>query len=260
MYSELKEIGGTKLSVEEVEATGTGARHLIWGHGWGQSAAALLPLAQSLKPFASSSVIDFPGFGKSPAPPESWGTAEYADCVAELVRGLGSRQIISVGHSFGGRVGLQIAARHPELLSGLILIAGAGLKRRRTLFGKLQLETRRLGFKTAKLFTPEGPRRDALRDRFGSRDYRSAGALRPVFVRVVSEDLTEVAKAVQCPTLLLYGSLDAETPPEFGERFHRLIPRSELAILEGFDHLNVLTAGRHQLTLRIRKFLESFGR
>ncbi len=260
MYSELKEIGGIKLSVDDVDGSGKGPNHLVWGHGWGQSSAALVPLAESLKPFASSSLIDFPGFGQSPAPPNEWGTADYADCAAELITASGWRRVVWVGHSFGGRIGLQIAARHPGLLSGLVLIAGAGLRRQRSFTEKIRFRATRLAYKAAKRFTPNGPKADALRERFGSRDYRSAGVLRPVFVRVVNEDLTEVAKLVRCPTLLLYGSLDTETPPEFGARFHSLIPGSELSVLEGFDHLSILNAGRHQVTLRIRNFLGSLAK
>ena len=80
--------------------------------------------------------------------------------------------------------------------------------------------------------------------------------MRPVFVRVIGEDLTQQARAVQCPTLLLYGKLDTETPPEIGRRLQALIPRSELVELNGFGHLDILTGGRHQLASRIRKFLE----
>ena len=94
----------------------------------------------------------------------------------------------------------------------------------------------------------------------GSADYRSAGPLRPILSRVVSENLSEVASAVRCPTLLLYGSDDTETPPEIGERFNRLIPGSEFSVLQGLGHLDILTRGQHQIALRIRKFIEAHAR
>ena len=76
-------------------------------------------------------------------------------------------------------------------------------------------------------------------------------------MRVVGEDLTSIAREVRCPTLLLYGANDTETPPEMGKRLQQLIPRSEFAQLEGFNHLSVLSEGRQQVALRIRKFLET---
>ncbi len=250
---------GTQLAVTEIGIPQENRPHLVWGHGWGQSGAALVPLAETMKAFASSSLIDFPGFGKSPSPPDSWGTAKYADFLAEWMARLPAGHLVWIGHSFGGRVGIQIAARHPKLLRGMVLIAAAGLPRRRTLPQTVGLHLRKAAFKTARRFTREGPQLDRLRQRFGSADYRAAGAMRPIFTRVVAEDLSEQAKAVKCPALLIYGTADTETPPEIGERFKALIPDSELVLLAGFNHLSVLSEGRHQVALRIRKFLETVG-
>jgi pimeloyl-ACP methyl ester carboxylesterase len=232
---------------------------LLFGHGWGQSSEAFLPIAETLKPFAPSYLIDFPGFGKSPIPPKNWGTAEYADAVAEWMRALTPDRYIWIGHSFGGRVGLQLAARHPTLLTGMVLIASAGLPRTRTPVERARVALRRTFFKTAKRVLKEGPQLDRIRSRMGSADYRAAGALRPILSRVVSEDLSQVAAAVRCPTLLLYGSEDTDTPPEIGERLHRLIAGSEFSLLEGLGHLDILTRGQHQVALRIRKFIEAHG-
>ncbi len=250
---------GTKLAITEVGAAQSGRSHLVWGHGWGQSGAALEPLAETLKPFGYSSLIDFPGFGKSPNPPATWGTAEYADAVAEWLNTLAQPRVVWIGHSFGGRVGLQLAARHPQLVAGMVLIASAGLRRQRSFSERVRIGLRRAAYKTARHFAQEGRQLDALRKKFGSSDYQSAGALRPVFVRVVGEDLTEIAGRVRCPTLLIYGSQDTDTPPEIGQRLNHLIPGSELTVLEGFNHLSVLSDGRHQVALRIRKFLEGLA-
>jgi pimeloyl-ACP methyl ester carboxylesterase len=57
---------------------------------------------------------------------------------------------------------------------------------------------------------------------------------------------------------LAYGEQDRDTPPEFGERYNRLIPGSRLIVLRGFDHLNILTDGRHQITQRLTEFVEQF--
>ena len=247
---------GTRLAVTEIGQPREGGLLLVWGHGWGQSGLAFLPVAEALKSLVPSLLIDFPGFGKSPNPPDTWGTAEYADFVASWMKALPAERLVWLGHSFGGRVGLQLAARHSGLLSGLVLIASAGLQRRRSFPDKVRFTFRKTAFRTARRFVREGPALDRLRQRFGSADYRAAGSLRPVLARVVGEDLTAQAEQVRCPTLLIYGSDDTETPPEMGQRLQQLIPDSELALLNGFDHYSILTEGRHQVALRIRKFLE----
>jgi pimeloyl-ACP methyl ester carboxylesterase len=233
-----------------------GAPLLIWAHGWGHTHRNLLPVAEALRRTAPSVLIDFPGFGESPPPPAVWGTADYADAAAEWLRSLAPGPRLWIGHSFGCRVGLQLAARHPDLVQGLFLIAAAGLPPRRSLKARMRVAARRWAFRIARRLTPEGPARDRLRERFGSADYRQAGAMRPILVKTVSEDLGEVARAVRCPVALVYGERDRETPPEIGERLQRLIPNAQLHVLRGFDHWNVLTDGQHQLTHRLGELLE----
>lgn len=250
---------GATMAVIHVGESSDALPDIIWGHGWDQSALPLLPMAQSLVRFASSSLLDFPGFGKSPMPPEVWGTANYADAVAAWLRSSPPRRRFWVGHSFGCRVGIQLAARHPGLLSGMVLMAAAGLPRHRSVVERFRLCWRRRIFEIAKLIVPEGPRRDSLRARFGSADYRSAPSMRPTLVRVVNEDLTPIAKMVNCPVLLVYGAHDQDTPPEMGARFQRLIPRAQLVVLAGIDHLGLLHEGRHQAAHHIHRFLMSFN-
>ncbi|HZS54702.1 MAG TPA: alpha/beta hydrolase [Bryobacteraceae bacterium] len=260
MNSEYVTAAGATFAVTETGIAQARGLHLIWGHGWGQSGAAFQPLVEILKPFGASSLIDFPGFGRSAPPPDTWGTAEYADAVADWLRTLPAAQLVWIGHSFGGRIGIQLAARHHGLLAGMVLMAAAGLPRRRSLMERIQKNARVATFKIAKRFVREGQDLDRLRQRFGSADYRQAGAMRSVFLRVIREDLSAQAKQVDCPTLLIYGTHDTETPPEIGERLKRLIPRSELALLEGFTHLSILTDGRHQAAMKIRRFLEQIQR
>lgn len=250
--------GGAQFAAFRVGVNaGAGSTLLVWGHGWGQTHAAPLPLAQAMQAIAPSLLVDFPGFGASPMPPTTWGTADYADAVAEWLASIPAGRRVWIGHSFGSRVGLRLAAQHPGLIDGLVLIAAPGLQRRRSLPEQLRRKARSLVYRSMRALTAEGPARDRLRERFGSADYRNAGTMRPVFVKTVTEDLGPVARQVRCPALLIYGERDTETPPDIGERLHRLMPKSELAVLRGLDHWTVLTEGRHQLAHRIGKFLET---
>jgi pimeloyl-ACP methyl ester carboxylesterase len=233
----------------------------VWAHGWGQSRRALSPLAEALSGQANHLLLDFPGFGESPPPPEAWGTADYADASAELLAGRPpAATTIWVGHSFGCRVGLQIAARHPQRVSGLFLIAGAGLPRQRSLGERVRFGARVRTFKALKRAAPVlGLDEEKLRQRFGSKDYANAGEMRAVLAKVVSEDLSDVAREIACPVHLVYGEDDTETPPEIGERLSRLIPNAELTILPRQDHYTVLTSGKHQVLKRLRDFLGTIG-
>lgn len=236
---------------------GSGDKVLFWGHGWGQSHAAFHDLAVPLKTMGVHTLIDFPGFGESDTPPEDWGTADYADHIADFIRSHGPKKIIWVGHSFGCRVGLQLAARHPDLIAGLFLIAGAGLPRKRPLWQKLYFKLRIAAYKILKKLTPFGLPQDWLVRKFGSADYQNANqAIRKIFVRVVNEDLSDIARNISCPVQLIYGENDTETPPEIGKRLNTLIPNSELIVLQGQDHYSVLGTGRHQVVTALKTFIQ----
>ncbi|MCD8569992.1 MAG: alpha/beta hydrolase [Alphaproteobacteria bacterium] len=79
--------------------------------------------------------------------------------------------------------------------------------------------------------------------------------MRNILVKTISEDLTPQASEVRCPLMLVYGRNDNETPPEFGERYHKLVPGSSLFILEGEDHYSVLSHGRHQVAALLSEFI-----
>lgn len=228
---------------------------ILWGHGWGQSHEAFLPLAESLARQGRHVLIDFPGFGQSPRPATDWATEDYADAIAAWIKAQGLGPVLWVGHSFGGRVGLQLAARHPDLVRGLFLIAAAGLKRRRPPLKRAYFWLRVRLFKLLKKLIPFGLDEERLRARFGSRDYNSAGALRGILIKTIGEDLTSVAAKIRCPLTLVYGRDDTETPPEFGERYHALVPGSSLFVLEGEDHYSVLSHGRHQVAALLSEFI-----
>lgn len=240
--------------------SGKHSQPIYWGHGWGQSHLAFMPLAESLKQYGQHIVLDFPGFGQSPRPAENWDTAAYADAIAAHLKAAGSPPIIWISHSFGGRVGVQLASRHPELVKGLVLIAGAGLKRKRPPLKSLYFKGRIALYKALKKLIPLGLSQDWLYAKFGSRDYKSAGEMRDIFRSVIAEDLTPQAQSITAPTLLIYGSADTETPPEFGQRYHGLIRNSALHILDGQDHYTVLGNGRHQVANLLQGFITDLER
>src|SRR5205814_7524349 len=79
----------------------------------GTTKTSTLPLHDALP-------IYFPGFGESPLPPTAWGTADYADAVAEWLGGLAPARCIWIGHSFGSRVGLRLRSEeHTSELQSL---------------------------------------------------------------------------------------------------------------------------------------------
>ncbi|HSK38706.1 MAG TPA: alpha/beta hydrolase [Arenibaculum sp.] len=256
------EAGGATFVVETRGLGRDSARlRLVWLHGWGQSRAAMAPLARAFETAALNQLVDMPGFGEAPPPPEDWGTEQYGDMLARWLdtQNAGERlATVLVGHSFGCRVAIRLAARHPRLVDAMVLIAGAGLRRHRPLPVRAKAAAMRIALRLARRVDALAGtgHADRLRERMGSADYRNAGRLRPVLVRVVNEDLAPLAATVRHPVQLVYGELDDQTPPEFGHRFAELMADAELVLLPNFDHYTILSSGRHQVQLRMQQFLD----
>ena len=97
------------------EKTGSTPPAVVALHGWARSGADFAAIVSGLDAVAPH----LPGFGPADEPPVVWGTEDYADLVADAIRPFGP--VVILGHSFGGRVAVRLAARHPELVSGLVL-------------------------------------------------------------------------------------------------------------------------------------------
>ena len=232
---------------------------VIFGHGWGRTYRDFIPVAEALAPIANSFLVDFPGFGDTPRPDETWGTEDYAEHMLGFLRGeLGLSRFIWVGHSFGGRVGMRLAAAHPDIIHHLVLVASAGVPRTRSTLQKLQGRRRGLAFKLRKSMAKGADALQTLESQYGSADYihsREIG-LRDIFVKTVNEDQTGTLPAITCPTTLIYGGKDNDTPVEVGEKLAAGIPNANLIVCPHFDHISILDRGRHQIALSIKEQLE----
>ena len=235
-----------------------GAPEVVFAHGWGRSHRDFIPTAEALAPVARSVLIDLPGFGASPRPEAAWDTAAYADALAEALRGgLASGPVVWVGHSFGGRIGLRLAVRHPDLLAGLVLVAAAGIPRAQPLAAQLRGRWRSWQFRRLKARATDDAALAALEARFGSADYVQSrrDGLRDIFLKTIAEDQSADLGRITVPTTLIYGGGDTETPPELGRRMARAIPGAEFVALEPCDHISVLDRGRHQIALAVKEKL-----
>lgn len=231
---------------------------VLFAHGWGRSYHDFIPAAESLGATAKSILVDLPGFGATPRPEGAWGTKDYADHAAAFLRARGDGPIVWVGHSFGGRVGLRLAVQHPDLLKGLVIVGGAGIKGKRSLLARTKGWVRQNQFRFWRAFSHGEAALRALEKRFGSPDYvqsRDLG-LRDIFLKTIAEDQSADLARITAPTALLYGEGDTETPPELGQRMAGLIAGAQFTLLPEFDHFSVLFRGHHVIALRTKEMLE----
>lgn len=211
---------------------------LLLLHGWKDNLRTFDPIVGALSGEYRIIRLDLPGFGGTERPSSPWGLDEYVQFVKDFVHKLNVNIDVIAGHSFGGRIATKGIASHEFNTKRLILIASAGVAKRRTVRNVLLKILAKLG--KAILYIPplvfwrERIRKNLYR-RIGS-DYADTGALRETFLRVIADDLSDEAKEITVPTLLIWGSEDIETPLNEGERLHRLISNSRLEVMRGAGH------------------------
>lgn len=224
----LRAFGSPPLFAEFI---GTATPTVVALHGWGRDRGDFSVALEGL----DAAVVDLAGFGASPPPPSAWGSADYAEQVLALLDDL-SEPVVLVGHSFGGRVAVRIAAAHPERVRALVL-TGAPIARRpqtprrkpRTAFRLLRL-AHRFGLVSAEAM-------ERGRRRYGSADYAAAqGVMREVLVTVLQEDYEDDLARIDVPVTLLWGASDADVPLAVAERARDLLPHGELVVEEGVGH------------------------
>jgi len=72
--------------------------------------------------------VDLRGTGYSDKPLEGYGMDRMVADVASVLVRLDLREVSLVGYSFGGQIGLALAAAHPERLRRLILVCSNGVR------------------------------------------------------------------------------------------------------------------------------------
>lgn len=72
--------------------------------------------------------VDLPGFGKSSKGAYPYDMTFYARTVSRFIEELDLGEVIYVGHSMGGQVGLTLALRRPDQIERLVLAAPAGIE------------------------------------------------------------------------------------------------------------------------------------
>ena len=213
---------------------------LVFLHGWGVDSKLWFKIVPELiNQNYSLYFIDLPGFGQSQVPDSIYDVDDYKKIVYEFIKKLGLKKINLIGHSFGGRIAIKIAAENPDFLEKIILVGAAGIahdsrkKKLLTIISKFIRPILKPSFM------------QALRKKFylliGS-EYLENEKLSKIFSKVVSENLTRLLTLIKKPTLIIWGKKDNVTPLYYGELMNKLIPKSKLIIFEKAGHFSFLDA------------------
>jgi proline iminopeptidase len=209
---------------------------LILLHGGpGMDHSGYKPAFAQFADIAQVIYIDHRGNGRSDREPrEAWNLAQWGDDVFEFCRALEIDRPIVYGGSFGGYVAISYATRHPEHPSKLILVSTAAqggrpyVERSIELFGQFggpemaDLARRHLINPTPETLVEWVEKALPLYDRHAPRDpdsaRRSIRSQRVITYFYDNEmktfDFREDLARIACPTLIIGGEEDPQTPIE----------------------------------------------
>lgn len=226
--------------------TGTGEETVVMLQGWGTDLGVYDSVANSINERYRFVQFDFPGFGGSDEPREAWNVDAYADFFCKFMQALEIKKATLIGHSYGGRVIIKLAARDsiPFEIKNIVLIDSAGIMPKRSFSQKLKVRRYKilkkiLNMKVVYALFPELI--DDWRSRQGSADYRNASPMmRQCLVMAVNEDLTELLPKIEQDTLLIWGDKDTATPITDAKLMEERIPNAGLVVLKGAGHFSFL--------------------
>ena len=218
-------------------------------HGWGQNIEMMKPVGDAYAKDYRILIMDLPGFGDSTEPDFAWNVPDYVEMVHEFLTEVKAQDVIVMGHSYGGKIGLLYASKYE--LKKLVLF-GSPFKK----------EVQKLSFKTKVLKQlKKVPGLNKLegfaKKHIGSTDYRNASPImREILVNTVNLDITEEVKKINCSTLIIWGTLDEAVPLERAYELEKLIKDAGVVVYDGCTHYAYLE--RLQQTINVvRIFLES---
>lgn len=222
------------------------------------------PIAHALAARRPLVMIDLLGFGESDRPPVErfdYRPERHVDTVVKVVDQLGLGTFDLLGHSMGGALSIELAARLPERVRRVATIAAALFPLPLNTQQKLLLSpglgdvlwhnaiTRReMGrvFREEQVVRPSDIS-DRMIDFYWARFNRPGAkeaALASARAIAFRQDPTPILKRVQQSTLVLHGEADQLVPIANGRRLVETLARAELKLIPAAGHHPVLERTR----------------
>ena len=227
------------------EVHGTAEPALVFLHYWGGTSRTWRKVTAELEEQFKTVAYDARGWGKSDKASAGYKMADLAGEALSLVKALGIKHYVLVGHSMGGKVAQLAASRRPEGLLGLILVAPAQPTPRRNpdemREGQLRaydnrenvLKTIASGRLTARPPAPEILEQIAEDSMSGSREATMAYPMESIL-----EDISPEVAKINVPIILLAGELDqVDSIERHKTEVLAYLPNAEFKIVKGSGHL-----------------------
>jgi pimeloyl-ACP methyl ester carboxylesterase len=116
------DVGGSRLHCLKAGA----GPAVVLMHGGASDSSDWVETMDALSDSYSLYAPDMIGYGQSDKSKEAYSLSDFVKATHGLIQKLNLSTLVLVGHSLGGRVCIEIALRHPELVAGLVLVDSPG--------------------------------------------------------------------------------------------------------------------------------------
>jgi pimeloyl-ACP methyl ester carboxylesterase len=211
---------------------GFGDQVVLLVHGWGGSIDSLKELRQMLAKDYTVYALDLPGFGGSDPPDSDWGIDEYGEILKSFVSSLNLYDLNCIGHSFGGALGIYLAANHKGLIQKLVLLSPAYkrdpkkqliLSNKIPFYSRIKRYIRPIRKIVYRVFVPTSQALD-----FPQLEHN--------FIKIIEQDQSHLLSEIKQETLILWGDEDQSTPIENAYLLDESLEKSRLKVYENEGH------------------------
>lgn len=169
-----------------------------------------------------------------------WDLEDYAGWVKNYLEDNKIKDYLLLGHSFGGRIAVNLASKNPKELKGLILVDSGGIKPPLTLKKVLSFILAKTG-KALFLLPPfcffKKLTRFLLYKLLREKDYFLASpVMRKTLKKIISYDQKKELGRIKKPTLILWGANDKDTPISDGRLMNKKIKNSQFIVFPDASH------------------------
>ncbi|OGG26761.1 hypothetical protein A2960_01145 [Candidatus Gottesmanbacteria bacterium RIFCSPLOWO2_01_FULL_39_12b] len=210
-------------------------------HGWNLNAIKYDPLITEFKKRGFEvACFDLPGFRCTTSLQSPYTIADYGIYIIDYLKKLKYKEVIVIGHSFGGRVGIYLSLNFPETVKALIITGTPGLGADLTIKEEIYLLAAKTGkkiFSIPHLSNLQDLARRVLYKFVGSYDYyKTQGVLRETFKNIIAYRLEPFLDKITQPTLIVWGEEDKIVPVKVAYGMNRLIKNSKIVIIPKSRH------------------------
>jgi 3-oxoadipate enol-lactonase len=238
---------GVDIHVKELGFGHADKPALVFLHYWGGSSRTWDEVIAALPNVYRTIAPDHRGWGESDKPAAHYALADLADDAQCVIDRLALRRFVLIGHSMGGKVAQLLAARRPQGLAGLVLVApsppvplrlppDALAAMESAYVSQASVEATIDGMLSVKRLS-RAHRQQVIED-----SLRGGPEAKAAWPRHASqEDISREVASIDVPTTVIAGELDrVDSVATLRDELLPRIPHAQMHVLPGTGHLSPL--------------------